>query len=161
MSTYAVAISKQKEAEAVPREQWLTHDELHEALELLYPGTQRGRDYWAAMMVIPDSPEPASTAFIAKWAVAGVPEPTLADLMKAVQPHVSAAKEKSLASNLRKQRDALLDQSDVLVLRAMESENTARIGATKAYRQSLRDLPQQTGFPRNCVWPVLPKEPKT
>lgn len=53
----------------------------------------------------------------------------------------------------RKKRNTLLAQSDwtqVLdVLQAVKDQWTS-------YRQALRDIPQQSGFPNNIVWPTKP-----
>jgi hypothetical protein len=49
-------------------------------------------------------------------------------------------------------RDLLLKNSDYMVL-PDSSYDTPEI---RAYRQSLRDLPQQDGFPTNIVWPTMP-----
>lgn len=53
---------------------------------------------------------------------------------------------------LRTMRNALLAQSDWTVL-ADTPTNTA---AWKAYRQALRDLPDNTADPVNPVWPTPP-----
>jgi hypothetical protein len=57
----------------------------------------------------------------------------------------------------RESRDLLLEESDVYVLpdrwAAMTSEQQA---AWSAYRQALRDLTSQSGFPQIIDWPVKP-----
>jgi hypothetical protein len=55
------------------------------------------------------------------------------------------------ATAVRKQRDALLTQSDWTQL------PDAPVDRTKwaAYRQALRDLPSQSGFPFDIAWPAL------
>lgn len=60
-----------------------------------------------------------------------------------------------LAEAARKQRDEILAQSDWRVTKAAE------VGATLdpawvVYRQELRDVPQQAGFPTQINWPTPP-----
>jgi len=52
-------------------------------------------------------------------------------------------------------RDALLQQSDALVLRAMESGSPVP-SALIQYRTDLRDLPTQPGWPTVVDWPEVP-----
>ncbi|MEM5403765.1 phage tail assembly chaperone [Paraburkholderia unamae] len=152
------ALTRQKAGEAVPREQWMTHDELIAAISILYPNAVHGRDFYVAHMVEPQTNAQLSSAFVAQWSIDGVPEPSLADLMQAVAPHVNSAKATVCARDVRWERNARLDRSDVLFTRAMEDENTAQVAALKTYRKALRDLPLQSGFPFNVDWPELPAE---
>lgn len=55
----------------------------------------------------------------------------------------------------RKQRDELLNASDWIVSKSFESNQNIPV-AWKIYRQALRDIPQQAGFPDNVVWPEKP-----
>ena len=59
--------------------------------------------------------------------------------------------EGEIASFIRQKRDALLFQTDKFALsdRTMSSEMTA-------YRNALRTIPEQEGFPFNVTWPVKP-----
>lgn len=58
---------------------------------------------------------------------------------------------------VRKERDKLLIESDSLVLPdRWENYSTTVKGKITSYRQDLRDIPQQDGFPTNVVWPVYP-----
>lgn len=59
----------------------------------------------------------------------------------------------TLPIEVRQQRDALLtacDWTQVLDIPQATRE------AWAAYRQALRDVPQQSGFPLNVVWPQKP-----
>lgn len=59
-----------------------------------------------------------------------------------------------LAMRARSERDYLLAMSDwTQVSDAPEFSNDAWRG----YRQDLRDIPEQSGFPRSIVWPISPK----
>ncbi|WP_395066212.1 phage tail assembly chaperone [Paraburkholderia silvatlantica] len=150
-------IAKYTEAGKLPKDQWITHDELYAALAILYPSAVRGRDVVVAHMVEPETNAQLSSAFIALWKIDGVPEPSLAELMQAVAPHVETAKATVRARDVRWDRNARLDASDRLITRAMESEDAGKIAALKTYRQALRDVPQQAGFPTTIEWPEAPQ----
>ena len=52
---------------------------------------------------------------------------------------------------VRNQRDSLLQQSDVYALADRITD------AWTAYRQALRDIPSQAGFPASVTWPTKPE----
>jgi hypothetical protein len=56
--------------------------------------------------------------------------------------------------NMRDARDSALTRCDWVITRAFE-EGTPVPANYLAYRQALRDLPSQEGFPYEYVWPVL------
>ena len=56
-----------------------------------------------------------------------------------------------LENKARADRDVLLQQTDFYAL--VDSTITAEM---RAYRQALRDVPQQDGFPFNITWPTKP-----
>jgi len=60
--------------------------------------------------------------------------------------------EEQLAAGARSQRDALLSQSDWTQVPDAPVDQQAWAD----YRQALRDLPQQAGFPTEITWPVKP-----
>lgn len=63
------------------------------------------------------------------------------------------------ADEARTQRDKLLEATDwTQTLDAPIDEATK--AAYRAYRQDLRDVPQQEGFPAVIVWPELPEKVK-
>lgn len=60
------------------------------------------------------------------------------------------------ASSARAQRDKLLAATDwTQTLDAPIDADTRE--AMRAYRQALRDVPQQEGFPNNISWPEMPE----
>ena len=61
-----------------------------------------------------------------------------------------------LARNVRSIRDAKLLVTDYLVASdyPISSENLTDV---KTYRQALRDIPEQAGFPKDVIWPEVPK----
>ena len=68
-----------------------------------------------------------------------VPEPTVQEL----------------ASMIRSQRDAKLSATDYLVVPDYPI-SPEDLEAVNVYRQALRDIPEQSGFPKNVQWPVEP-----
>jgi len=57
------------------------------------------------------------------------------------------------AKGIREQRDVLLDESDFSML---PDAPVANVEDWKTYRQALRDVPQQPGFPGDITWPEKP-----
>jgi hypothetical protein len=54
---------------------------------------------------------------------------------------------------VRQKRDKLLADSDWAMLRALEAgEESVEL---RGYRQNLRDLPEQDGFPNSVIWPTF------
>ena len=61
-----------------------------------------------------------------------------------------------LPNLVRKQRDSLLAKCDWT--QTVDSPlSTEQKTAWTTYRQALRDLPAQSGFPTNVTWPTEPK----
>lgn len=58
-----------------------------------------------------------------------------------------------LAAQIRAERDLRLMQTDWIYLPDVTPPED--IAAWKAYRQALRDVPQQVGFPEGVVWPSM------
>jgi len=67
----------------------------------------------------------------------------------------SAVSTEQKAKEARAKRDRLLTDSDWVTIRATDT-GTAVPTEWQTYRQALRDLPQQTGFPENIDWPEKP-----
>lgn len=57
---------------------------------------------------------------------------------------------------LRQQRDELLAKTDFLMMPDYPIEPTD-LEAVRAYRQALRNVPQQEEFPIKVLWPELPE----
>jgi len=64
-------------------------------------------------------------------------------------------KDAEQAKSVRQQRDEKLKESDWRVIKALES-NTPQDFAWAAYRQALRDITIQAGFPWTIDWPTNP-----
>ena len=65
--------------------------------------------------------------------------------------NLSADEITGLENKARADRDVMLQQTDFYAL--VDSTITAEM---RAYRQALRDVPQQDGFPFNITWPTKP-----
>jgi len=65
------------------------------------------------------------------------------------------ATDEDLAAEAREKRNALIAETDYLAMPdyPLDAEKKA---AVLAYRQALRDIPEQAGFPRQIDWPVKP-----
>lgn len=79
-----------------------------------------------------------------QFEIVAVPEPT----------------QEELAASIRAERDRRITATDYLVMPDYPLD-TDKLEEIKAYRQALRDLPQQPGFPwggpddPECTWPSL------
>ena len=60
-----------------------------------------------------------------------------------------------LAASARQKRDRLIAATDYLVTPDYPIESD-RLAKVKTYRQALRDIPEQSGFPRSITWPDKP-----
>lgn len=77
------------------------------------------------------------------WSVEEIPEKT------------EAEKREEAEKSVRAKRDSLISETDYLL--ASDYPISAEdLEAVKVYRQALRDVPQQEGFPFDVVWPDLP-----
>jgi hypothetical protein len=68
---------------------------------------------------------------------------------------VEALPQAQAAENMKAERNRLLAESDWVVAKAAEVQNPAP-PEWVAYRQQLRDVTAQAGFPFNIVWPKKP-----
>ena len=76
---------------------------------------------------------------------------TKADQEAAYQADLDA----KAAESVRTQRDAKLAESDWMVIKSAET-GIALAAEWATYRQALRDIPSQAGFPNKVTWPVEP-----
>lgn len=60
----------------------------------------------------------------------------------------------NLAASARIKRNRLLAESDWSVLVDAPLDEAAKTTFLQ-YRQALRDIPEQSGFPENIAWPIL------
>jgi membrane-bound lytic murein transglycosylase B len=72
------------------------------------------------------------------------------DLVESKIPELIAERQ---AAQARSERDRLLSQSDWTQV----TDAPVDQAAWAEYRQALRDVPQQAGFPTEIAWPVKPE----
>lgn len=71
--------------------------------------------------------------------------------------HLMDAEADAAAKVIREKRNELLDETDKeMAIDRIEREPEEIVTAWKAYRQALRDIPEQEGFPFDVEWPVKP-----
>ena len=75
-----------------------------------------------------------------------IPEPE-------VPPYVPTDEE--LAERIRIERDEKLEETDFFVMPDYPSD-PKDLEEVKTYRQALRDITKQSGFPKEVTWPELP-----
>ena len=66
-----------------------------------------------------------------------------------------ASRNNAQAANIRAQRDTKLAETDWIVIKNLEL-NANIPGVWEVYRQALRDIPAQEGFPWDVTWPSQP-----
>lgn len=95
-----------------------------------------------------------------KWYTKYILGPVFTDTAEATaaqqETAYKAQKDAEFAKAARDSRDKLLADCDWVVVKALESGQTVP-GEWATYRQALRDLPQQIGFPTTIVWPTKPE----
>lgn len=77
------------------------------------------------------------------WELTKIPEPTAEEIQA------------QIARDARSKRDYLISQTDYL-LQPDYPISAEQLEEVKAYRQALRDVSEQDGFPETIVWPEMP-----
>lgn len=62
----------------------------------------------------------------------------------------------NLATQARSERDNLLKETDYCVMPDYPIDTTLKT-KVEAYRQALRDITKQSGFPETIDWPIKPE----
>ncbi len=125
------------------------------------------RSYVVGKLCIPNPkdgsvPEEIRDAFAPQWADVDAYAKAHPDMVTEEQAYVPPVPTvEDLAARVRAERDRRITATDYLVMPDYPLD-TDKIEEIKVYRQALRDLPQQLGFPWNgpddpaCPWPVEP-----
>ena len=135
----------------------LTHEHLIKVICSMHPQItpdDHGKSFWVAMEV--KGAEQLSPAFIVEWSVDGIPKPTQEQIDVAYLELQEKLVTESKADEVRSQRWLLLKDADVLTNRAADSGSPENTQMAAAYRQALRDVTDQPGFPWEVVWPAKP-----
>lgn len=82
--------------------------------------------------------------------------PEMEWMVEAIPAKTEEELEEEAKAALRAKRDYLISKTDYL-LTADYPISEEDLEAVKAYRQALRDVPQQAGFPDSVEWPEIPQ----
>lgn len=69
---------------------------------------------------------------------------------------IKESQKEALSNAIRSERNQKLVESDIVMFKFLENGNVVPESLQK-YRQALRDIPEQIGFPENIVWPEKPE----
>ena len=101
----------------------------------------------------------ANGNWVQAWSVVDMFADTTEDGVTTTKAEHEAAYQANLdakaAESVRTQRDAELEKSDWMVIRSAET-GVALDSNWATYRQALRDITDQIGFPNEINWPVEP-----
>jgi len=131
-----------------------SHDLMVTVLRELYPALQCGPDYMVAHPISGETDQQDGDPFFTRWTPTDPPQPDAA----AIKAEFEANESNYRAIFARRYRDACLQWSDAKVVVPDDMPATVRTDAEawKVYRQALRDVPQQAGFPLDIDWPEMP-----
>jgi hypothetical protein len=135
----------------------MTNEELFYLLQKFYPGTVNGTHYLTGHKLDTEG-EQFEEAFISNWRLSD-PEPSPEQLQTWWREHHAEIQITVASARLRRERNGRLFAADIMVYKAKDSGDAEKEKAARAYRQALRDVPQQAGFPEEVEWPVLPDNP--
>lgn len=133
------------------RFEW-THDLMVRTLETMYPGKKHGPDFIVGVPVGPNGKQ-AGNPLIMQWKGAD-PEPKYADVYGAFKAQERSIRE----ADARSLRDDILRNTDQFAHAPPDAPDAVRAKAEAwlAYREALRALPEQPGFPFDIDWPLSP-----
>lgn len=134
---------------------FLTHDQVIFCIRKIYPGLIHGRDFWVAQEMEANTNKQLAAAKIMMW-TAKEAQPSQDDISDQWENFKADYLTEELGQVARAQRGLLLSQADTLIYKAIDNNDDVRRIALSAYRQQLRDVPQQEGFPQNINWPTPP-----
>lgn len=134
----------------------ITHDELIFCLLQKYPNLTHGVDFWVGQTMCRDTGKQLEPARIIAWHVSEE-APTEAEVAVLIEQYGEAAHCHVAGRAVREERDRRLKVADSISYKAMDFGDTERIQLAGQYRQALRDVPKQDGFPDSVTWPVLPE----
>ena len=136
----------------------LQDNELREWVRVTVDKDEKGEDVFAEQEIVKQNPAPntyAKYAEAAAWCNANnAVIKDKGDYYEVVA--VPAPTTEELAAQARSQRDALIAATDYLMATDYPLTDEKRHELT-VYRQALRDVPEQSGFPTGIVWPVKPE----
>lgn len=141
---------------------WTNPEDEAELQDSLANGARHARLYWNDLEEAQDYTLSSSTGQVPDYVIE--PQPDFNPLVEKLSPVITRTSEviteswekvpfstESLAASIKSKRNALLRATDSYALsdRVVSPEMLA-------YRQALRDLPDQIGFPTDITWPIRP-----
>ena len=87
-----------------------------------------------------------------EWLSTDIPQPSDAE----IEAEVARLIAEQPAKEARRERNRLLTESDWLTIRATDTGDPVP-SDWQTYRQALRDIPLQKGFPEEIEWPQEPE----
>ncbi len=131
-------------------------EELQYIIVMEYPNLVPGRDWKLMRRMCPEGKTQTCDAEIYEWN-AEIPQPTIESLKdkweRAYKPMYAAWHK---AAEIRQWRNNELTFADTRVYILEDAGNTELAKKWRAYRQILRDLPDQAGFPMHVQLPTRP-----
>lgn len=100
--------------------------------------------------------EPVAPAKIHKWELGATKRPSVSSINKYWQDNKDRYEVEQLASSIKIKRNELLAETDFLMNPDYPMSATKR-KQFKEYRQALRDITKQDGYPNSVVWPTKPE----
>jgi hypothetical protein len=132
-----------------------THDLMVAAIQdMCGAELQHGRDFLVAHPVDPATGEQSGDPLIVVWKTTAVTQPTDA----AVTAHFLANETALRSAYVRSFRDEALFNTDGRATAPDDAPDDVKALAAQwaVYRQALRDIPNQSGFPCTVIWPDSP-----
>lgn len=132
-----------------------SHDLMAEVMMDLYPQLQHGRDYVVGHMIHEEHGTQCSDPFFLAWRAPDVAQPDPASIKEVFLSNEA----KYRASFARRFRDACLEFSDGKADVPSDAPDSVKVRAEawRVYRQALRDITIQAGFPLEIQWPAAPQ----
>lgn len=118
-----------------------------------WPALVHGRDFFIGQAV-DESRDPIGEPMFISWNVQDIPRPEMAELAS----EFAADESRYRAALARRVRNSMLAWSDAKAIRPGDAPDTFLHDGNPwiAWRQALRDIPQQPGFPFDIDWPGRP-----
>ena len=122
------------------------------------PGMVRIRIY-EVLGPAPPREEPHDDVIFTSWDVwefeqDGMEE-YVANNLDWLKQKAKAEEEAALAAEIRAERNRLLGKADIAVNLAADNGDSEAESKARIWRQALRDVPGQAGFPYDVVWPTI------
>jgi len=135
----------------------MTHHELRYLLQKMFPDSVYGQDYFTGHYLdkAGNGAEQVGEAFILKWNLPA-PQPSEAQLQAWWGGHQKEVLATMKADHMRWQRSTKLAEADILVEKAKDRGDAESEQKARTYRQALRDVTLQPGFPDTFDWPEIP-----